>query len=469
MGNLLKNTILVGTSEIASKGIIALAMILLVRTLSPESYGLYSLSITLTYFFIGFIHSGFYTIGMREIAKYPHLSQKYVNNVILLKTILAFGSYMVLVLIVILLDKPNEAKITFLLSGLFLFLLVFHIDWLFRGLDRMEITSIGSVMQGITILVFIYFFVKKPNDYQIAVIGYLLSWFVYILFENFVYVKKYDWIKPEFDKEFNKILIKASLSISLSSLIVTVYANNNILILNLYKGDYETGIYSAMVRLMNLILLPNSILQIAFFPEISRSVINGSLKLSQQKYLVVLFVIGFFAMFGMFGYSKDLLLFIFGEKYLAGDVILKISLIACLFSYLSASAVVVSFAVDKQKNFFYSTIVGTIISLALNLLLVPKFGALGAVISLTLTEFSVFVSLIALNKSPELIKPYFVILKPFCISLAALLISKFVGYFLNSYVAISIYVVAFMLLSFVTKLLTIDILRKLLRFKLNAQ
>ncbi|MFN3780983.1 MAG: oligosaccharide flippase family protein, partial [Candidatus Kapaibacteriota bacterium] len=326
MGSLLKNTILVGTSEIASKGIIALAMILLVRTLSPESYGLYSLSITLTYFFIGLIHSGFYTIGMREIAKYPHLSYKYVNNVTLLKSIFALGSYVVLVLIVLLLDKPNEAKITFLLSGLFLFLLIFHIDWLFRGLDRMEITSIGSILQGISILIFIYLFVKKPNDYQIAVIGYLLSWFIYILFENLFYIKKYDWIKPEFDKEFSKILIKASLPISISSLIVTIYANNNILILNLYKGDYETGIYSAMVRLMNILLLPNSILQIAFFPELSRSVLNGSLKLFQKKYLVVLFAIGFFAMFGMFGFSKELLLFVFGEKYLVGDVILKISL-----------------------------------------------------------------------------------------------------------------------------------------------
>lgn len=462
MGSLLKNTILVGTSEIASKGIIALAMILLVRTLSPESYGLYSLSITLTYFFIGFIHSGFYTIGMREIAKYPHLSYKYVNNVTSLKAILAIVSYISLVIIVLLLDKPYEAKITFLLSGLFLFLLVFHIDWLFRGLDKMEITSIGSIMQGVSILLFIYFFVKKPSDYQIAVLGYLLSWFLYILFENFVYIKKYDWIKPEFDKEFNKILFKASLSISLSSLIVTVYANNNILILNIYRGDYETGIYSAMIRLMNILLLPNSILQIAFFPELSRSVLNGSLKLSQQKYLVVLFAIGFFAMFGMFGFSRDLLLFVFGEKYLVGDIILKISLIACFFSYLSASAVIVSFAVDKQRNFFYSTLVGTIVSLVLNFLLVPKFGALGAVISLAFTEFSVFISLILLNKSAELIKPYIVIIKPFIVSSTSLLISKFFEFFLNPYVAVSLYLVAFLVLSFATKLFTIDIFQRLL-------
>jgi len=464
MGNVVKNTILVGVSEVASKGIIALAMILLVRTLSPESYGLYSLAITITYFFIGFLHSGFYTIGMREIAKFPDLSEKYLNNITSLKLIMSIISYIILTAIVLFLNKPIEAKIAFLLAGSFLFLLVFHIDWLYRGQDRMEITSIGSVLQGISLLIFIKLFIKHQDDYTIAVIVYLVSWSVYIFFENILLIKENKWLKFELDKNFVKTLLSASLPISFSSLVVSVYANINVLILNIFRGDYETGIYSAMIRLMNILLLPNSILQIAFFPELSRSVLNGTLNKSQRKYLVVLFTIGFFIIFGIYGYSKEIILFVFGKKYLVGDIIFKISLLACFFSYLSASNVIISFALDKQKNFLIATIIGVVVSLGLNLILIPIYGALGAVITLSITELSVFLALVIMNKEPSLVSPYSGIIKPFLVAVLSLVTSKILEMFLNPYFGLSIYVISFIVVAFATKLITYENLKSIIGF-----
>lgn len=468
MASVVKNTILVGISEIASKGIIALAMILLVRTLSPESYGLYSLSITLTYFFIGFLHSGFYTIGMRELAKYPNLAKKYINNVTTLKIIISILSYSILGLIVYFIDKPQEAKVTFLLAGLFIFILAFHIDWLFRGLDRMEITSIGSILQGASLLVLIFLFVNEQDDYQKAVIVYLVSWLVFVFFENVVYLLQNKSFKFELDREFVKPLVKAALPISFSALVITIYGNNNILFLNFYKGDYETGIFSAMIRLMNLLLLPNSILQIAFFPELSRSVLSGGLKSSQENYLKVLFSIGFLGIFGMFGYSKEIIQTVFGEKYLVGDLILKISLIACFFSYLSSSLVIVSVVVDKQKNFLYASIGGAIVSLISNFVMVPRWGALGAVITLNLTEFTVFMLLTFLNKDVSLVEPYKKIFKPFWVSFSALFVSKIFEYLANPVMGIVSFVLLFIIFAFATKLITFELIKKILIFEKNS-
>ncbi|MEJ5286263.1 MAG: hypothetical protein CH6_2449 [Candidatus Kapaibacterium sp.] len=464
MGNLVKNTILVGVSEIASKGIIALAMILLVRTLSPDYYGLYSLAITLTYFFVGFLHSGFYTIGMREVAKFPELATKYVNNITTLKILISILSYVILFFIILLLDKPTEAKYVFLTAGLFIFILVFHIDWLFRGIERMEITSIGSILQGVTLLALIFLLVKQPHHIWRAIFVYLASWSVYILFELIVYFFIKGRIRFEFDKQFNKTLLKSSLPISFSSLIIALYANINVVILNLYRGDYDTGIYSAMIRLMNILLLPNSILQIAFFPELSRSVLNGSLINSQKKYLIVLFTIGFFAIFMMFGYSTDIIKFVFGAKYLVGDLIFKVSLIACFFSYLSASAVIISYAMDKQKNFLFATIGGVGVSVCLNLLLVPLYGAMGAVVTLAITEFSVFLLLVILNKDLTILAPYKEIFKPSLVAVFALIFSKFIETLANTLLAIIGYVVIFLILAFYLKLISKELIFKLIRF-----
>lgn len=469
MRNVVKNTILVGISEIASKGIIALAMILLVRTLAPASYGLYSLSITLTYFFIGFLHSGFYTIGMRELAKYPHLANKYFGNITTLKIIVSIISYLILFIIVLVIDKPEDAKVTFLLSGLFIFILIFHIDWLFRGLDKMEITSIGSILQGVTLLLLIFFIVRRENDYQKAVIAYLISWLIFVLFEMVVYFKQNKSFKIEFDRNFVKPLVKSALPISFSALVIFIYANNNILFLNFFKGDYETGIYSAMVRLMNLLLLPNSILQIAFFPELSRSVLSGELKISQESYLKVLFTIGFLGIFGMFGYSKEIIQFAFGEKYLVGDTILRVSLIACLFSYLSSSFVMVSIIIDKQKNFLFASIGGAIISLIINYLIVPIYGALGAVITLNITEVMVFFILTILNKDTSIIEPYRKIIKPFLVGIVAIATSKLFEFLFNPTIGMILFVFLFILLAFLTKLVTVELIKKVVKLERKSQ
>lgn len=465
MNNIFRNTLLVGISEFASKGLATLSTVLLVRTLGPESYGIYSLALSLTMYFLGFIHSGIYTIGMREIPKNPELTKKYVSSSITLKFFIATASYLVLALIVWFIDKPLETKSAILLAGLFFLLLIFHIDWVFRGLNRMEIPAIGSILQGLTLLAILYFFVKDSNDYTIAIAGFLFSWLVSILFSNVVFIKSFGWATPKYEKSFSLSLLRSAFPISFSLFIIGLYANVCIFFLSLLRGDYETGIYSAMMKIAVLLLLPNSILQTAFFPELSRSVVYGNFNTLQKKYILTNFLVGSFVIIGTFGFAEDILRVLYGSRYVVGTTILRFLLFSTLISYFSAILTVAALVFDRQKDLLRVTLIGLIVSVCSNYLLIQNLGAIGSAIAAVLVEITILVALIIKFKNSEFLKNLLAGLQPIALGIIVLLFSKLIAEGINLYLGIIAYLLFYPLLALVTRITTLNEIKKIIRKK----
>ncbi len=463
MNNIFRNTLLVGISEFASKGLATLSTILLVRTLGPESYGIYSLALSLTMYFLGFIHSGIYTIGMREISKNPELTKKYVSNSLTLKFFIATVSYLVLALIVWFIDKPLETKSTILLAGLFFLLLIFHIDWVFRGLNRMEIPAIGSILQGSTLLAMLYFLVKSSNDYTVAIGAFLFSWLMSILFSNIMFIKSFGWATPKYEKNFSLSLVKSAFPISLSLFVIGLYANVCIFLLSLLRGDYETGVYSAMMKIAVLLLLPNSILQTAFFPELSRSVVYGNFNILQKRFVLTNFLVGSFVIIGTFGFAEDILLVLYGSRYVVGATILRILLFSTLVSYFSAILTVAALIFDRQKDLLRVTIIGLIVSICSNYILIQNLGAIGSAIAAVLIEITILIALIIMFKGSEFLKNLLVGLQPIALGIVVLLFSKLIAVGINLYLGIIAYSLFYPLLALATRITTLKEIKETIR------
>ncbi len=463
MNSIFRNTLLVGISEFASKGIATLSTILLVRTLGPESYGIYSLALSLSMYFLSFVHSGIYTIGIREIPRTPDLTKKYINNSITLKFFISTFSYIILILIVLSIDKPLETKTSILLAGLFLFLLIFHFDWAFRGLNRMEIPAIGSILQGTALLAMIYFFVKNSNDYRIAIIAFLISWLVSILFSNIIFAKLFGFAVPKYERKFSINFLKSALPISLSLFIIGLYANICIFMLSLFRGDYETGIFSAMLRIGILLLLPNSILQTAFFPELSRSAVYGNFNTLQKKYILLNFLIGAFVIIGIFGFAESVLAFLYGNKYVVGATILRLILFSNLIAYFSAILTFSALILDRQKDLLKVAIIGLIVSVTSNYILIQNFGAIGSAISSVSIEIAILTALIIMFKHSGFLTNLLVGIKPIILGIVVLLLSKIIANSINLYLGIASYIVLYPLFAFIARLVTLSEILEVVR------
>ncbi len=89
---------------------------------------------------------------------------------------------------------------------------------------------------------------------------------------------------------------------------------------------------------------------------------------------------------------------------------------------------------------------------------------MGAVVTLAITEFSVFLLLVILNKDLTILAPYKEIFKPSLVAVFALIFSKFIETLANTLLAIIGYVVIFLILAFYLKLISKELIFKLIRF-----
>ena len=96
------------------------------------------------------------------------------------------------------------------------------------------------------------------------------------------------------------------------------------------------------------------------------------------------------AMFGLIGVSDIMIPIFLGEKFIESIDIVKLLSITLIF--LSwANIIRTQFLIPKKRDAIYiaSTIFGAIVNLIINLLLIPKYGAIGASIGTIVAEASV--------------------------------------------------------------------------------
>ncbi len=465
MHRIFRNTLLVGIAEFANKGIIALSTIILVRSLGPEGYGIYSLALTLTFYFFSLNHSGFYNYGLCEIPKNPSIVPSLYNNTIVLRFLLAVVSYLILAGVVAFLDKPYGTKITIFISGVFLFIVIFNIDWVFRGIDRMEIPAISNILQGSTLLFLFYLFVRQPSDYSLAIVLYLLSWVVSIAFSNFFYVKQYGIPKPQLEKGIWQKIIKTSLPTAFALFFVQIYVTISIVILSIVRGDYETGVFSAIQKIASILFLPNGIIQIVYTPELSRALAEGKFHLVRRNYILLKFVISSFLIFGVFGFAEETIQFLYGSNFLVGAPILRILLFSILLGYFSSTTTLTSVVLNRELDFLKVSIIGLVVAVISQSILILNFGMIGAAIATNIVEIIIIVALFIFLRDVETIKDYFFGIKPIVIAIICMIFSKLIAFHTHPIVGIFSYSLFYLVVVFSTKLVTIDTIGKLLKAK----
>ena len=125
-------------------------------------------------------------------------------------------------------------------------------------------------------------------------------------------------------------------------------------------------------------------------------------------------------------YARQILLLLYGSQLLAGTDTFKVLLLLVIvipFELLVASIII---AADKQKYYMISAAIGLILNGLLNIILIPRYGMIGAGIAVVVTETVVGIYLFfncfkLLDYSGNLLKKYF--LKPVIATIIMVLIT----------------------------------------------
>ncbi len=387
---ILKNIFSLTAAEIATKGIALVFTIYLAKILGPEGNGVIGFAKYFVSFFVIVGSLGLDIYGTREIARQPDRITKYVNSIFSIRLILSAILYAILIIAVLLLNKPIEVKVIILIAGMNIFSSGLLLNWVFQGLERMEIIALRQVITSALNLIGILVFVNSPDDIYPAMIVMSASMLINTAWMIAYYIKGHGLIRFDYDPEFWKKIIKSSYPIGLTFMIVVIYNATNTVMLGFMRSDYETGIYSAAYSILIFALVPTSILQGAFFPKFSRLNAKEERNRIVSKFALLSFLVGVLISFGFFVYS-DFVISFFGKRYAETTHILSYLMVSTLIVYVSTTFFSPLLAWKMEKIVMFTNLAGLGINLLSNFILIPKYGMYGAALSSIFSEFTVLI------------------------------------------------------------------------------
>jgi PST family polysaccharide transporter len=203
-----------------------------------------------------------------------------------------------------------------------------------------------------------------------------------------------------------RTLLKDSWPLVFASLSITIYMKIDQVMLGDMVGSEAVGIYSAATKISEVWYFIPSAIATSVFPTLIQAK-ETSEKLYYQKLRNLFNLMGRLALLiavPMTFLSTPLVELLFGKGYTSSGPVLSIHIWAALFVFLGVAQGPWDLAENLTKLSMYRTIIGATINVLLNIILIPRYAALGAAIA---TVVSYAFSAVILNIAHKRTRPIF--------------------------------------------------------------
>src|SRR5690606_23351219 len=206
--------------------------------------------------------------------------------------------------------------------------------------------------------------------------------FAYKIRGNVSFLRSFKW-------RVAKQLLKDSWPLILSTVVVMIYMRIDQIMIKEILGDYEVGIYSAAVRLIEVIYFIPALIAKSLFPAIlNAKKISFDLYMTRiyNIYRMMVILAGLFIVF-IFILHDKIIFYLYGTQYLESAEILKVYSFSIVFVFLMMVSGNWYIAQNYQFLALGRNVVAVLVNVFLNLILIPKFGLVGAAYSTIVSFF----------------------------------------------------------------------------------
>jgi len=388
---ILKNFLSLSFAQIVTKALGLIVVAYLARVLGAEGFGKIGFAQAILAYFMLLANLGLSTFGTREVARNREEINRYVNNILTIRLIASIGAFALLAVFVYFIPKPAEIKKLILLFGLTIFTFAFTIDWVFQGIERMEFIAISQIARQLVYVGLIFGIIRSPQQLLKVPLIRVGTTVVGVVILFSIFVKKFSVVRPKFAFAFWKQILKQSLPMGFSAIMISIYYNFDRVMLGFMKGDEVVGWYNAAYNVILVIITLPSLIIHSFFPSLSQAYRDNK-KMSNitHRYLKIMFSIGIPFGFGGIVLASLIINLVYGQAYnnaILPFQILSWNIVAVFISIAFAHPLL---AWNKQNTYMKIIAGGAITNLLFNFLLIPKFGIEGASIATVLAEVAVF-------------------------------------------------------------------------------
>ncbi len=373
---------------------------IVVRIIGPANLGLLNFSQAYVMYFSLLINYGFDMAAVRSIA--ANRADKQATNRIFSQVMAGKTVLWVLSTVIFLLVSLSNAEFK---QHLFLHICTYLVCigtvlspfWLYQAMEDLGRVAVFNLAVKLIFSLSVLLLIRRAEDYFYQNLAISVSQIAVSVTALYVAMHRFDvrFTWPTVPELLNRF--KEDRTIFFSSVMITLYASSNVFFLGLLAPAYNVGIYSAGTRLEGMAeTFVGLALNQAFFPIVANAFGQSreqGLRMVRNTFfplLALMTVVGI----GLWLVAPLFVTLFYGHKFQDSISVLRIVCVLPLLigmSNLLGMHTMLNLRMDKA--FFSVTAFGSLVGVALNVLLIRKFAHVGAAYALVATELYITVAM----------------------------------------------------------------------------
>lgn len=364
------------------------------RVLGSEGVGINAFTNSIIQYFILFGSIGINLYGNRTIAYYRDNKEKASQafwEILLLRVLFILLSY---VAFLIFLLFTTEYTRFYFYQSILIVAAGLDISWYFMGIEDFKKTVMRNIIIKLLSLVAIFTLVKNSNDLG----TYILILSISTLLGNLLlwsYLKKLV-NKPRWKELSVFSHLIPTLGLFIPQIATQVYLVLNKTMLGIMTTTNNVAYYEQSDKIIKIVLAIVTAVGIVMLPRVANMHANGDFK-KVKEYLYLSFdfvsVICFPMAFGLAAIAPKFSIWFLGNEFAKTAELIPILTIVIIFiGWSNVLGTQYLLPTNQTKFYTMSVVSGAVVNFLLNLILIPKYGVLGAVITTVLSELTVTVA-----------------------------------------------------------------------------
>ena len=407
MPNLIKNILYNSTYQILLILLPLITTPYISRVLGAANIGIYAYYFTFAAYFVMFSKLGVANYGSRSIAEVSDSKESLNQTFSEIYGVQFFSSCIAILAYIILFFFQTNPQV-YLCAGLYVLSGVLDISWLYFGLEEFKKTALRSIIIKVLSVILLFVMVRDKTDilpYTIICCGthFVTNIILWMMLPS-VNVK----LQFRFFKNSLKHL-KSMLVLFLPVIGISLYNYMDKLMLGNMSDMQELGFYQSSESIMFVPVSLITAIGTVMLPRMSHLYQKNQTR-DASRYIMIstwlaVFVVSAFA-FGIIGVSPEFVPVFYGAGFDRCIILLRILMVATLFvGMANVIRTQVLLPQKMDKIYVLSIFCGAGINLGLNILLIPKYGAVGASIATVMAECLVFlVQAVYCNKKEPVLR-----------------------------------------------------------------
>ena len=360
------------------------------RYLGPSNYGVITYVSSVVAFTLPIMQLGLNQTLVKEFVQSPEREGKILGTSLVINILSGIVSMIGSVAFVFLVNAGERE--TILVCILYSFTLLFQAtemtQYWFQYQLLSKYPSIATLCAYVVVSLYKIFLLVTQKSVVWFALSNVLDYFLISVILMVIYFKVGNQ-RLSFDWRLGREMLSRSKYYIIPSLMVMIFQHTDRIMIKLMMGEAETGFYSAAITCIGISGFVFSAVIDSMRPVILEEKEKDQARYENrvaQLYAIITFI-SLAQSIGMSVLAKPLVNLLYGAEYAPTAGILCVAVWYVTFSYYGSVRNVWILAEGKQRYLFGINVIGAAANVLLNLLLIPRWGGIGAAIASLITQF----------------------------------------------------------------------------------